>query len=185
MDPDAERRIDVDLLAGGAEAFGRFYARHEDFVLAAFARRVGSGSPELVADLTAETFARALATRHLFDDSRGAPRAWLYGIVRHVFADSVERRQIEDRVRRNISFERLQAGDTAIARIEALSGDEVLVLAALDQLPDDQRLAVRGHVLDEISYEDLALVLCCTPNVVRQRVSRGLRTLRQHLKELD
>jgi RNA polymerase sigma-70 factor (ECF subfamily) len=183
MDPAAERRVDVELLAGGVEAFGRFYARHEDFVRAVFVRRVGRGNPELAADLTAETFARALATRRLFDDSRGAPRAWLYGIVRHVLADSVVQGQSQDRARRNIGFQRLQLNSTAIARIDGLTEDELLV--ALDALPDDQRLAVRGHVLDEISYEELAVMLCCSPSVVRQRVSRGLRTLRQHLEELE
>ena len=54
-------RLDAELLAGDAEAFGRFYARHEDFVLALFARRVGPGHAELAADLAAETFAGALA----------------------------------------------------------------------------------------------------------------------------
>jgi RNA polymerase sigma factor (sigma-70 family) len=181
MDPAAERRVDAELLAGDAEAFGRFYGRHEDFVLALFVRRIGSASAELAADLTAETFACALASRGTFDASRGEPRGWLYGIARHVLADSLEHGQVQDRVRLRLRLERLQIDDEAIARIEELTG--AMALAALEGLPEDQQLAVRGRVLDEVEYEDLARALRCSPSVVRKRVSRGLRALRQRLEE--
>jgi hypothetical protein len=36
-------RSDAELFAADAEAFGCFYARHDEFVLAVFLRRVGSG----------------------------------------------------------------------------------------------------------------------------------------------
>ena len=174
-----DQRIDVALLGGDAEAFGRFYARHEDFVLSVFMRRCGSA--ELAADLTAETFARALAGRKAFDASRGEPRGWLFGIARHVLSDSLARGRVEDSVRRELGLRRLSLDDEAIARIEGLGGD--MALAALDDLPEDQRVAVRGRVLDEVEYEELAKALSCSPSVVRKRVSRGLRSLRQRLQE--
>lgn len=173
---------DAALLAGDAEAFGRFYARHEDFVLAVFLRRLGrAGRADLAADLTAETFARALASRGGFDGSRGEPRAWLYGIARRVLADSLERGRVSDRTRLRLRMERLALDDEAIARIDELTGD--LALAALEGLPEDQRVAVRGRVLDEVEYEQLARELRCSPSVVRQRVSRGLRALRDRLED--
>ena len=182
MDPADARRLDAELLAGDAEAFGRFYARNEDFVLALFARRVGGGGgAELAADLTAETFACALASRASFDDARGEPRAWLYGIARHVLADSLARGQVQDRVRLRLRMEPLYIDDEAIARIGELTGSSAL--DALEGLPEDQQLAVRGRVLDEAQYDDLARALRCSPSVVRKRVSRGLRTLRQRLEE--
>ncbi len=46
----ADQSLDIELLTGDAEAFGRFYARHEDFVLSVFMRRCAS--VELAADLT-------------------------------------------------------------------------------------------------------------------------------------
>jgi RNA polymerase sigma-70 factor (ECF subfamily) len=176
-----ETHPDVELLRGDAEAFGCFYARHEDFVLAVFMRRLGSRRPDLAADLAAETFARALAARAQFDPARGEPRAWLYGIARHVFAQSVKRGRVEDRARRRLRVERLALDDESIARIEELTGDTAL--AALAGLPEDQQLAVRGRVIDEADYEDLARTLRCSPSLARQRVSRGLRTLRQRLED--
>jgi DNA-directed RNA polymerase specialized sigma24 family protein len=41
---------------------------------------------------------------------------------------------------------------------------------------------VKGRVLHERSYDELALSLRCSQSVVRQRVSRGLRSLRQTLE---
>jgi RNA polymerase sigma factor (sigma-70 family) len=175
-----ETRVDAELLAGDAEDFGRFYARNEDFVLAIFKRRVG-GTAELAADLTAETFAQALVARRKFDAARGTPRAWLYGIARHVLADGLERGRVQDRARRRLGIERLHLDDEAIARIEELTGD--VALAALAELPEEQRLAVSGRILDEFEYDELARALRCSPSVVRKRVSRGLRTLHARLEE--
>jgi RNA polymerase sigma-70 factor (ECF subfamily) len=171
--------VDVELLSGDAEAFGRFYERHEDFVLSVFLRRCGSA--EVAADLTAETFARALAGRKGFDPTRGEPRAWLYGIARNVLADSLSRGRVEDRARRELGLQRLSLDDEAIVRIEELTGDAAL--AALEELPDDQRIAVSGRVLEEVEYEELATALRCSASVVRKRVSRGLRALRERLQE--
>lgn len=178
---DADSRSDVELLAGDGEAFGVFYARHEDFVLGIFVRRVGARGAELAADLTAETFASALASRGSFDPARGVPRGWLYGIARHVLADSVRRGQVQDSARRRLRLERLEIDDDTIARIEELSGD--VALGALAELPEDQRLAVSGRVLEGIGYRELASSLRCSPSVARKRVSRGLQTLRQRLEE--
>ena len=181
MESSGRRRSDAQLLAGDADAFGCFYARHEDFVLAVFLRRLSSGRGDVAADLTAETFAQALASRAGFDPSRGEGRAWLYGIARRVLADSLERGRVRDLARRRLRVERLTLDDDAIARIDELTGD--VALAALERLPVDQRLAVRGRVLEESEYEELARALRCSTSVVRQRVSRGLRTLRDRLED--
>jgi RNA polymerase sigma factor (sigma-70 family) len=170
---------DASLLAGDAEDFGRFYAVHEDYVLAFFLAR-GARS-EVAADLTAETFARALAARGTFDRGRGEPRGWLTGIARNVLADSVRRGRVEDAARRKLALERLQIDDQAIARIEELTDDAALL--ALARLPMDQQVAVRGRVLGDVGYQELARTLGCSPSVVRKRVSRGLRTLQERLQE--
>jgi RNA polymerase sigma factor (sigma-70 family) len=169
----------VALLLGNPEDFGRFYRLHEDYVLALFLKR--GVSSEVAADLTAETFARALAGRRAFDRARGEPQGWLTGIARHIFADSLERGRVADSARRKLRLERLALDDEALSRIGELTGD--VALTALEQLPEDQQLAVRGRVLDEASYDELARALRCSPSVVRQRVSRGLRTLRRQLQE--
>jgi RNA polymerase sigma factor (sigma-70 family) len=169
---------DADLLAGDAADFGVFYARHEDAVLAFFLRRVRRA--DLAADLTAETFAAALGGRRTHDPARGEARGWLFGIARNVLASSLRRGRVEDDARQRLGLERLVLDDAALARVEELAGAPAL--AALEDLPPDQRDAVAGRVVHEHSYEELAAALRCSESVVRQRVSRGLRTLRSRLE---
>ncbi len=85
------------------------------------------------------------------------PTGWLYAIARHVLSDSLARGRVEDSVRRELGLRRLSLDDEAITSIEGLIGD--VALAALDRLPEDQRIAVRGRVLGEAEYEALAKAL--------------------------
>ena len=165
---------DAELLQGDATRFAAFYRRHEDAVLEYFLRRVRSA--ELSADLTAETFARALEGRRRFDHRRGDAGAWLFGIARNVLSRSLERGRVENDLRRRLAMEPLVLDDEVLARIDEL-GDET-ALRALATLPNEQARAVRGRVIDEQDYEELARQLECSASVVRQRVSRGLRALR-------
>jgi len=73
-------------------------------------------------------------------------------------------------------MERIDLTDGDIARIEAL-GDSVL----LENLPVDQAIAVRAHVIDERPYGEIAGELHTSEAVVRKRVSRGLATARRRI----
>jgi RNA polymerase sigma factor (sigma-70 family) len=177
---------DADLLSRtreDPEAFGAFYDRHEATLLAFFWR--ATRRADLAADLTAETFAQALASARRFSPARGTPKAWLFGIARHQLADTWERGRVEDQARRRLGVEPLALSDETLERIESLgsrSGPEVLELLAF--LPADQRRAVQGRVLEERDYHELARTLDCSESVVRQRVSRGLRSLRERLEQI-
>jgi RNA polymerase sigma-70 factor, ECF subfamily len=175
---------DADLLlrtADDPEASGAFYDRFEDAVLALFYR--ATGRADIAADLAAETFAAALASAGRFDPSLGSARGWLFGIARHQLADTWERGRVEDRARRRLGLEPLALTDEMLERIEELGGGGgPSALQLLEQLPQDQRDAVSGRVLEEREYADLAEALSCSESVVRQRVSRGLKTLRRRLE---
>lgn len=169
---------DAALLAGDADAFGTFYRRHEDGLLAYFLRR--TAQPDLAADLTAESFARALAGRRNFDPQQGEARGWLFGIARHVLAASLERGRVENEARLRLGMEPLVLDDDALAHIGEV--DERAAIDALAALPPDQAQAVAGRVLDELAYDELAARLDCSESVVRKRVSRGLKNLRTELE---
>jgi len=162
------------------EAFGVFYDRFERQVLGFLSR--ATGRPEVAADLTAEVFAGALAGAWIFRPELGSAQAWLFGIARHQLADAWEHGRVEDRARRRLGIEPLALRDELLERIDAL-GDEEQALRLLAELPEDQRIAVQGRVLEEREYRELAGSLRCSESVVRQRVSRGLRSLRRAMKE--
>jgi RNA polymerase sigma factor (sigma-70 family) len=54
-------------------------------------------------------------------------------------------------------------------------------MVALGALPDEQQHAIAARVVDEREYPEIARELQCSEALVRQRVSRGLRTLRTRL----
>src|SRR3954470_6162007 len=94
------------LVARDAASFELFYVRHVDPVLGFFARRTLDA--ELAADLCAETFAAALASRRRFRPERGPAAPWLYGIAAKKLADAQRRGYAERRARRRLGLERLE-----------------------------------------------------------------------------
>jgi len=170
----------LELSVEDPDAFGAFYDRFEEELLAFFMR--ATQRAELAADLTAEVFAAALASAGLFRAELGSARGWLFGIARHELADTWQRGRVEDRARRRLGLEPISLTDDALELIDELGARPSGTLRLLEELPDDQRAAVKGRVLQERSYDELAHSLRCSQSVVRQRVSRGLRSLRQRLE---
>jgi RNA polymerase sigma factor (sigma-70 family) len=185
VDSDDDRADEALLVAGrrDADAFGLFYRRRVDAVLAFFLRR--TGNHELAADLTAETFAAALAALPRYRPDRSPALAWLFTIAHRKMVDSIRRGQVEDRARRRLGLEPLVFSDEDIERVEqraaAAAGNSALL--ALERLSAEQRVAIEGRVLDETEYEELAGRLRCSQAVVRKRVSRGLAEMRARMKE--
>jgi RNA polymerase sigma factor (sigma-70 family) len=170
---------DEELLsARDAASFELFYTRHVDPLVGFFMRR--TRDPELAADLTAETFAAALASRRRFRPEAGSAAGWLYGIGSKKLADAQRRGYAEMRARKRMGMERIELDDDDYARVEAL-GAEAPALALVERLAPEQREAVTAHVLDERGYGEIAEELHTSEAVVRKRVSRGLATMRQRM----
>lgn len=165
------------------EAFAVFYRRHER-VLVAFLGRL-SRDPELTVDLTAETFARAYRARAQFDPKRGSARGWLLGIARHVLAASREQGRVETAAREQLRMQTLRISPETLSSVEraVIEDGEMVVAEWLSDIPESERDAVRRHVIEEASYEQIAAELACSQAVVRQRVSRGLSRLRRTAME--
>jgi RNA polymerase sigma-70 factor (ECF subfamily) len=157
-----------------------FFRCYEPAVMAYMRRRVAT--PELAADLTMETFAAALLA---INEERARPNdavAWLFGIARNKLADAYRTGAAEQRARQRLGLPPIGLTDEDIERIDNLT-HHGNVLALLEALPGEQREAVRARVLDDKSYEEIAADLGTSAMVVRQRVSRGLRTMRTESKE--
>jgi RNA polymerase sigma factor (sigma-70 family) len=170
---------DDALLAGRDPAsFEAFYLRHVETLLGFFARR--TRDPELAADLTAETFAAALAHRRRYRPEKGAAAAWLFGIALHKLTDAQRRGYAERRARRRLGMERLELHDDDYARIESLAEAEG-ASALLELLAPDQRDAVRAHVMEGRGYGEIAREGQTSETVVRKRVSRGLAAVRERM----
>lgn len=91
---------------------------------------------------------------------------------------------MEANARRRLRHEPIAIVDDELLAIEERAAAGAASLdRLLAELPDEQREAIRARVLEERAYADIASHLRCSPQVVRQRVSRGLRTLRTRMEQ--
>lgn len=182
------RATDDDALllsaaAGDQAAFETFYLRWLPVVAGFHLRRVGSR--EVAFDLTAETFAAVVVACGRFDPTRGSAANWLFSIAEHKLGDSLRRGRVEARARRELGHRPVPLEDDDLLRVEELASlaNVALLDELLAELPPQQRAAIHARVLDERPYANIAAELDCSEAVVRQRVHRGLRRLRERLGE--
>jgi RNA polymerase sigma factor (sigma-70 family) len=172
---------DEQLLSdGGAEGFALLYGRRLGLVRGYLRGRVGP-QPDLVLDLVAETFARALERRAQFDPDRGTATVWLLSVARNLLIDAVRAGKVADASRRRLAMEPIVLEHEQLDWIERESGSELE--GELARLPLDQREAIEQRVLREEPYAAIASRIGCSEQVVRKRVSRGLAALRRSARE--
>jgi len=165
------------------EAFAVFYRRHAEDLLRYFARR--TLDPEAAAELTAETFAEAFASRGRFRDRGAGGAGWLYGIARHELGRYFRAGAVDARARRRLGMPERDLAPEDYERIEELIDFEPLrraLAGALEVLSEDQREAMRLRVIEGRPYGEVAVLLSCTEETARARVSRGLRRVAQALE---
>jgi RNA polymerase sigma factor (sigma-70 family) len=128
---------------GGAIAeFEGLYRANVAAVMAYFARR--SGDPQVVADLTADTFVAAITSFEAFDPRKGTARAWTFGIARRVYASYCEAHsQQQHKLQRLAGRRDLQPDQVGelLDRIDAERAGRDLV-AGLASLPEPDRSVI-------------------------------------------
>ncbi len=168
------------LCSGGSAGFAALYERRCPLVRGYLRRRLGR-NPDLVFDLVAETFARALERRAQFDPQRGPAVAWLLSIAHSLLLDAMRRGRVADASRRRLQMERVVVDDHELEVVERECASDLQ--SALAALPEEQRSAIERRVLAEEPYGAIAAQIGCSEQVVRKRVSRGLGTLRRMAQE--
>jgi RNA polymerase sigma factor (sigma-70 family) len=143
-----------------------------------FARRCGD--PQLVADLTSETFVQAIGSLRSFDPGRGSARAWLFGIARHVHARHCQR-AATDRVTATELAGHRELEPDEIEELAARIDDQRAgreLLARLGSLPELERAALELVDLDGLSPRDAAAALNVSRGALRVRLFRARTRLR-------
>ena len=178
----ARRRAHTDALTRSAEdadAFREFYLANVQRTVVFFTRRTLNA--EVALDLTAETFATALQRRRQF---RGASEAeaegWLFAIARSQLAHYWRRGVAERRALEQVGLDPPSVSQSELERIEELAGLQELrrrMEHAIAGIHPQQAYAVVQRVVEERGYDELADELGVSQDVVRARVSRGLRAL--------
>lgn len=169
-----------------ATAFAAFYQAYAARVLVYFARRVFD--PDVAADLTGETFALAYEGRRRFRGStQQQEQGWLFAIARHQLYHYWRQGDVERRAMGRLGLEPPPNPRDDLELLEGVAAMETQrkkVAGALARLPPDQQRAVEARIIEEHPYAEIARECGVHEQVIRARVSRGLKTLHRHLKHL-
>ena len=177
------RSLIARALRGDRDAFGALATRHRDAIYS-FAFRM-LGDREQAYDAAQETFIRAYTRLDTFDRSRSF-EPWLFAIATNTCTDLLRRRQtstlsLDDGWGLDVAAGDESAPAEALARMDL----QRTVAAALQQLSDDQRMAVVLKHLQGFSYEEISEMTGMPTGTVKSHAHRGRRRLAELLGHLE
>lgn len=177
-------RSDAELLtahlAGDQSAFGELFTRHKDRLWAVALRT--TGNPEDAGDALQDALISAYQRA---DSFRGDAQVstWLHRVVVNAALDRLRRNKVRlaKPITEDMDFESSEPGPSEVA----VSGSvRDTVLAALDQLPPDQKAALVLVDMEGFSMQEAASILDAPQGTIKSRCSRGRVKLAQILRPL-
>ncbi|HVJ15756.1 MAG TPA: sigma-70 family RNA polymerase sigma factor [Polyangiaceae bacterium] len=142
-------------------------------------------------DLVQDALLKALRAREQFASGSNM-RAWLLRILTNTFINRYRRGGLEKTLMEGPDADPLADGWVGASSMEAMRDPESQALrsllekeitAALDELPEEFRLAVVLSDVEELSYKEIAEIMGCPIGTVMSRLHRGRRLLKKRLYE--
>ena len=101
-----------------------------------------------------------------------AVRSWMFGIVKNAWIDGLRSRKRERAVVRGDD-----GMDDVADASHAAAEDRLSIVAAMERLPEEQRLAVSLVLVEGLSYQEAADVMEVPVGTLTSRLSRGREAL--------
>jgi RNA polymerase sigma-70 factor (ECF subfamily) len=158
--------------------------------LLAVATRMTKNTAE-AEDLVQDTMVKAMRARHQFEAGTNM-RAWLLRILTNTFINRYRRGGLERSVLEGPDADPLADGWISASTMASMRDPESAALrpvlereirTALDELPEEFRLAVVLADVEELSYREIADIMGCPIGTVMSRLHRGRRLLKTRLFE--
>jgi RNA polymerase sigma-70 factor (ECF subfamily) len=164
---------------GRLDEFEVLYRAQVGAVSAFFARR--SRNPQLVADLTADTFVEAMGSYLAHGPAEGSERPWLFAIARHVYAKHCERASRREYAATRERGHRVLAEDEIEQLTERIDMQRSAreLLGTLASLPAIEREAIELVDLAGFTPKEAAAALRVSPGALRVRLFRARARLRK------
>ncbi len=186
MGTDSHVTTEIDLIAkcqeGDRQAFNRLVMHYQNLVYS-FLYRLAPNWDD-IDDLAQEVFVKVYySIRKLRDQSQF--KSWLHSIAVSVYID--EQRRRKKRQERFVSDKRVletrvDSNENPGSQLERQELQKRLQ-EAINQLPEEFKLAIVLREIQDLSYEEIAKTLKCSIGTVRSRIFRGRQLLQQMLKE--
>jgi RNA polymerase sigma-70 factor (ECF subfamily) len=171
------------LRRGDSDAFDALLARYQNRLYRYLVRL--TANPALAEDLFQETWLKVITRIHRYDERRPF-EPWLFSVARNLATDHLRKASPES------LDEPREGGDTRIAGIGADEPGALerlldrerrgLLEKRLAELPALYREALTLRFEEEMTFEEIAVVLSAPVSTVKSRVQRALSTLRERLK---
>lgn len=176
---EAPSRTRTAPSGGCLDDFEALYRSQVGTVTAFFARR--SRNPQIIADLTADTFVEAMGSYISHGPADGSERPWLFAIAKHVYAKHCERiSRREDAARRSETHRPLDEDEIEqIAERIDMQRTARELLTALAALPEIDREAIELVHLTGFTPKEAAAALDISPSALRVRLFRARARLRK------
>lgn len=159
------------LYQNGTEmAFRILYERHSSKIFGFLKKRVKK--EEKVAEIYQEVFIKIHRSKHLYNKTLPL-LPWLFTVTRSVMLDEFKKDK-NFKYADNFDLEKLPAAAVSF------SDRQRDVNTLIQNLPENQKIAVQMRYMDDKTFEEIAQTLKTTPVNVRQILGRGLK----HLKDL-
>jgi len=130
-------------------------------------------------DCLQDTFLRAYRAYGRLD-GHGNPQAWLYRIATNVARTRLKQRAREAVRTSALDPELVAAGPSPAEQVSQNLALEA-VAAAVDALPHHQRVALLLRQYQGLSYDQIAVILECSPEAARANVYQGMKKLRMEV----